>query len=148
VGLSLSALTTSCDVYRRTAASCSSVMPRTGSAPGSLGSPGSGDGPGSSAPSASGAVRVGGADWGANGGSRALRTTQGRSAMSEKPGTLRIPGPPGPGPASLAGSSPVTHPSGGGPDQFADQGLSRIRQVAFSRQRPPDWPRPLPPGAA
>jgi hypothetical protein len=68
------------------------------------------------------------ADWGHRSRTEGLRKAQGRSETSDGGAILRMHRPPGPGPASLAGSSPVTHPSGGGPGQFADQGLHPFRR--------------------
>jgi hypothetical protein len=65
-----------------------------------------------------------GADWGGNRTAQEcsgpLRNDQGRPSG---PVAWGFTAPPGPGPASLAGSSPVTHPTQGGPGRFTDQGL-------------------------
>ena len=53
-----------------------------------------------------------------------LRTAQGRP---RRPASCGFTGPPGPGPASLAGSYPVTHATRRGPGQATDQGLSHVR---------------------
>jgi hypothetical protein len=86
----------------------------------------------SAAPAPARHLRTLGADWGGRGdadkGSGALTDDQGRPRAAN----LRICRPPGPTPASLAGSSPVTHPTGEGPGQSADQGLHTFPGPASS----------------
>jgi hypothetical protein len=79
------------------------------------------------------AVRDGGTRGGQIGGQP---TAQERSETSGRAAILRIYRATSPGPASFAGSSPVTHPIGRGPGQFADRGLSVIGAVDDGNRHP------------
>jgi hypothetical protein len=71
-----------------------------------------------------------------------FRKAPGRSRTLTNRLTWAFAGPPGPGPASPAGSSPVTHPAQGGPGRFADQGLPPFRRrsaAAAGTHRPLVW---------